>query len=78
MVEHQKCTRRAGRGAQKLRIEGEKALVAAQLAVAPKRVQKRLKPIRSGETNSWLTVVPKRRNDTLLSMEEMQANLHLC
>ena len=39
-VEHHECTRRAGRNARKLRIEGEKALVAAQLAVAPQRVQK--------------------------------------
>ena len=38
LVEHQECTRRADRGARKLRIEGEKALVAAQLAAAPKRV----------------------------------------
>ena len=37
-VEHQECTRRAGREARKLRIEGDKALVAAQLAAAPKRV----------------------------------------
>jgi hypothetical protein len=51
-VEHQECTRRAGRKARKLRIEGEKALVAAQLAAAPKRVQKRLKRIGCGETGS--------------------------
>ena len=65
------------REAPKLRIEGEKALVAAQLATAPKRVQKRLERIGCGETGSWLTVVPERRNDTLLSMEEMRDNLRL-
>ena len=44
-MEHQECTRRAGREARKLKIKGEKALVAAQLAAAPKRVQKRLERI---------------------------------
>ena len=75
LVEHQECTRRAGRNARKLRIEGEKALVAAQLAVAPKRIQKRLEKIGCGETGSWLTMVPEQRNDTLLSKEEIQDNL---
>ena len=37
-MEHQEYTRRAGRDARKLRIEGEKALVAAQMATATKRV----------------------------------------
>jgi hypothetical protein len=63
--------------AQKLRIEEEKALVAAQMTLAPKRVKKRLEPIGSGKTVSWLTVVPERRNDTLLSMEEIQDNPRL-
>jgi hypothetical protein len=49
-VEHQECTRRAGHDARRLRIEGEKALVAAQLATATKRVQKRIERIGSGET----------------------------
>ena len=38
LVEHQEDTRRAGRDARKLRIEGEKALVVAQLAAATKCV----------------------------------------
>ena len=74
-MEDQECTRWAGRNARKLGIEGEKALVAAKLAAVPKRVQKRLKRIGSGKTGSWLTVVPERRNDTLLSMEKMRDNL---
>ena len=40
-VEHQECTRRAGREARKLRIEGEKALVATLLDKAPKRAARR-------------------------------------
>ena len=58
-MEHQECTHRAGHNTGKQRIKEEKALVVAQLATAPKRVQKRLDRIGSSETGYYLTVVPK-------------------
>ena len=76
LAEHQECTRKAGHNVWKLRIDGEKALVAAQIAAPPNHVQKRLERIGSSKTGSWLTVVPERRN-TLLSMKEMRDNLCL-
>ena len=76
-VEHQECTRRAGHEAQKLRIKEEKALFVAQMNAALKRVQKRLERIGSDKMGSWLTVAPERHSNTLLSVEEMQDNLHL-
>ena len=47
------------------------------MAVAPKRVHKQLERIRSVEMCSWLTMVPERRNDTLLYKEEIRDNLCL-
>ena len=41
-VEHQECTRRADRETRKLRIEGEKALVAILLAAAPSHLHSSL------------------------------------
>ena len=76
-MEHKECIRRAGRDARKLRIKGEKALVAAQMATAPTRIHTQLKYIGSDETGSWLTVLHERRTDTLLSKEEMRNDLCL-
>ena len=78
LVEYQECTHRAICNARKLKIRRKKVLVATHVAAAPKRVQKQLKRIVSGKTGSWLTVVPERRNDILLSKEEIRDNLRLC
>ena len=59
-------------------IEAEKVLVAHQMAAAPKQINKRLDQIRNLETGAWLTVLPDRHNNILLSMENMWDNLYLC
>ena len=76
-VEQQECTRWDGCDALKPRIKGEKALVTSQMVTVLKRVHKRLERIGSSDTGSWLTVVPKHCNNTLLSMENIWDNLRL-
>ena len=78
MVDRKECPRQASLESRKERIQAEKALVVAEMAVAPERIQKRLERIGNVETGAWLTVVPDRLNNILLSMEEIRDNLCLC
>ena len=72
---HKACVRQAGAKARKERVDGEKEVVRGMMALASKAVKKRLERI--GQTGAWLTMIPNRLNNTLLSMEEWRDNARL-
>jgi len=67
--------RAASQAARKERIEEEQAFVEELKGRGSRKDKRRLG--RTGETGAWLSVMPSRRYNTLLSQEEFQDNVRL-
>ena len=74
-IAHKQCARAASQAARKERIEEEQAFIEELKGRSSQKAKKRLG--RAGETGAWLSVMPSRRYNTLLSQEEFQDNARL-
>ena len=72
---HETKVREAGAEARKEKVEGEVAVVKEMISSSSKIVAKRL--VRIGKTGAWLTVMPNKLNNTVLSMEEWRDNARI-
>ena len=76
-IAHKQCARAASQAARKERIEEEQAFIEELKGrrSTPQKAKRRLG--RAGETGAWLSVMPSRCYNTLLSQEEFQDNARL-
>ena len=74
-IAHKQCARAASQATRKERIEEEQAFIEELKGRVSRKDKRRLG--RTGETGAWLSVMPSRRYNTLLSQEEFQDNARL-
>ena len=74
---HKQCARAASQAARKERIEEEQAFIEELKERWRGSANARRRLARAGETGAWLTVMPSRRYDSILSREEFQDNVRL-
>ena len=74
---HKQCARAASQAARKERIEEEQAFIEELKERWRSSANARRQLARAGETGAWLTVMPSRRYDSILSREEFQDNVRL-
>ena len=72
---HAQCVRKASTAARKERVDAEKVFVESMAASASRPIKKRL--ARIGLTGAWITQMPMKLNDTILSKDEFFDNIRL-